>query len=254
MFDNKLKRTLKSGEAAFGTFVTCNSPDMVEILALSGFDFIVIDTEHGPLSVESTINLIRAAELRGMTPITRVTENTQTKILRSLDVGAHGVQVPQVNNKSDAEKVVEYSKYFPLGNRGVALPRAADFATVAPLEYFKTNNAESLIVVHCENKIGLENIEEIASVPEVDVIFLGPFDMSQSLGIPGQVTHPLVEDAAQRVLDACKKYNKAAGILAMSGKQAIQRVDQGFQYVPIGLDITLMANAFKYEISKAKGL
>jgi len=254
MFQNKLKRLLKRGETAFGTFVTCNSPDMVEIMALSGFDFVIIDTEHGPLTVESTIDLIRASEVRGMTPITRVTENSATKILRSLDVGAHGVQVPQVNNKSDAEKVIEYSKYAPIGNRGLALPRAANFATVNPLEYLKTNNEETLIVVHCENKTGLDNLEEIASVPEIDVIFMGPFDMSQSLGIPAQVTHPLVEEAAERIVQVCKKYNKAPGILAMTGEQAKERARQGFQYIPIGLDVTLMSKAFKDIVTEAKEL
>ena len=97
MFHNKLKQTLKNGGTAIGMFITCDSPDIVEVVGLTGFDFIIIDTEHGPLSVETTQNLIRSAELRGMTPITRVTEQSETTILRSLDAGAHGIQVPQVN-------------------------------------------------------------------------------------------------------------------------------------------------------------
>jgi 4-hydroxy-2-oxoheptanedioate aldolase len=127
MFKNRLKRMLKDGKTAIGTFVMCNSPDVVEVIALSGADFIVIDTEHGPLTVESTQHLIRAAELRGITPITRVTDSSETTILRSLDVGAHGIQVPQVNDRETAEKIVKYAKYFPSGSRGVAFPRAADY-------------------------------------------------------------------------------------------------------------------------------
>lgn len=252
MFKNKLKRSIKEGKAAIGTFVMCNSADVVEVIALSGFDFIVIDTEHGPLSVESTQNLIRTAELRGITPITRVTESSETTILRSLDVGAHGIQVPQVNDRKTAEDVVKRAKYFPEGTRGVALPRAGEYGMVDPLEYFKVENEETMIVVHCENKIGLDNLEEIAKVPEIDVIFLGPFDMSQSLGIPGQVNHPLIEEAAERVLKICKEAGKGAGIFVSSGEQAKLRKDQGFQYITIGMDVMLLGMAGKEAVSKTK--
>ena len=181
MFKNKLKEFIKEGKAGIGTFVMCNSPDIVEVIALTGFDFIVIDTEHGPLSVESTQNLIRAAELRGITPITRVTECSETTILRSLDVGAHGIQVPQVNDRKTAEDVVRRAKYYPEGYRGIAMPRAANYGTVNPLDYFKIENEETMVVVHCENKIGLDNLEEIVKVPSIDVIFLGPFTILKKL-------------------------------------------------------------------------
>lgn len=253
MFINKLKKTLKSGGAALGTFITCDVPDFVEVAGLSGFDFIVIDTEHGPLSVETTQNLIRAAELRGLTPITRVTESSDTTILRSLDVGAHGIQVPQVNNKEVAQSVMNAAKYFPSGNRGLAMPRASNYATMDPLSYFEKANSETLIVIHCENKVGLENLDEIVKVPGIDVIFLGPFDMSQSLGIPGQLNHPLIQDAADRVLKVCKETGKAAGIFVPNGEQAKLRISQGFQYITIGLDFTLFANGCKNELKKVKG-
>lgn len=252
MIKNKLKQLLKGGEVAFGTFVMCNSPDVVEVIAISGFDFIVIDTEHGPLSIESTHNLIRAAELRGITPITRVTEGKETTIIRSLDVGAHGIQVPQVNDKRTAENIVKYSKYFPEGIRGIALPRASDYGAVHPIEYFKLENEETLIIVHCENKIGLENLEQIAEVPGIDVIFLGPFDMSQSLGIVGQVNHPMIEEVAERVLWISKSAGKAAGIFVSDGEQAKLRAKQGFQYITIGIDVSLLGKACRNEINKAK--
>ena len=252
MFKNKLKEFIKEGKAGIGTFVMCNSPDIVEVIALTGFDFIVIDTEHGPLSVESTQNLIRAAELRGITPITRVTECSETTILRSLDVGAHGIQVPQVNDRKTAEDVVRRAKYYPEGYRGIAMPRAANYGTVNPLDYFKIENEETMVVVHCENKIGLDNLEEIVKVPSIDVIFLGPFDMSQSLGIPGQVNHPLIEQAAERVLKVSKSAGKAAGIFVSTGEQAKLRREQGFQYITIGMDVTLFGIVCKNEIAKAK--
>lgn len=247
-----MKTLLKEGGTAFGTFVTCNSPDFIEIIGLSGFDFVVIDTEHGPLSIESTVSLIRAAEVRGLTPITRVTNSMESTILRSLDVGAHGIQVPQVNHPAAAMEIVKAAKYFPIGNRGLAMPRSSNYGTVPPLEYFKHSNRETMIIVHCENKEGLDHLEEIAQIPEVDVIFLGPFDMSQSMGIPGEVNHPLIKEAAEEVVRVCKAYNKAAGIFVTDGQQAKTKMQEGFQYITIGMDITLFSKICKSQIEKVK--
>jgi 4-hydroxy-2-oxoheptanedioate aldolase len=111
-----------------------------------------------------------------------------------------------------------------------------------------------MIVVHCENKTSLDNIEEIAKIPEIDVVFLGPFDMSQSWGIPGQINHPLIEDACNRVLDACKSAGKAAGIFVLDGQQAKMRAEQGFQYITISLDVTIFAKACRNEIKYVKNL
>lgn len=242
---NRLKKTLREGGAAIGTFVTGESPDMVEIIALGGFDFIIIDTEHGPLSVETVKNLARAAEYRGITPVTRVTENTATQILRVLDVGSHGVQIPQVNTAGDAEKAVEASKYFPLGNRGMALARAADYGNVNALDYFANANEETLVVVHCESKECYENLEEIAKVPGVDVIFLGPFDMSQSLGIPGQIDHPKIQEISEKVVALSQKYGKAAGIFVPTAEKARMRIREGFQYIGFQMFESFVLDACK---------
>lgn len=252
MFKNRLKERLSQGGTVLGTFVSVNSPDLVEVIGLSGFDFVVLDTEHGPFTVETTTNLIRAAELHGMTPLTRVTERSETTILRALDVGTHGIQVPQINDGEAARQIVQAAKYFPLGNRGIALPRASDYGILNPMEYFKQANEETLIIVHCENKTSLDNLEDIAKIPEIDVIFLGPFDMSQSLGIPGQVNHPLIQEAAERVLTITEQYGKAAGIFAIDGEQARKRAEQGFRYITLGIDVTLFAKACQSEVAAFK--
>lgn len=252
MVNGKLKERFKKGEAAYGSFLMCNAPDLVEIYALAGFDFLVIDNEHGPLSIESSQHLIRTCELGGMTPILRVTNMLESTILRSLDIGAYGVQVPQVNDKKTAETIVEYAKYAPRGNRGIAFPRAADYAMTTPSEYFEKANDATMIITHCENTLCLENLEEICTVPDVDVIFLGPYDMSQSMGIRGQVSHPRIEEAAEYLVKTCRAAGKAAGIFAGNGEIAKRRADQGFQYITIGMDVTLFANICKAEIAKTK--
>jgi 4-hydroxy-2-oxoheptanedioate aldolase len=249
---NELKKTFHDGKAAIGTFVTNPSPDLVEIIALGGFDFIVIDTEHGDLSVETTKNLVRAAEYRGMTPITRVTKNSTTDILRALDVGAHGVQIPQVNTLEDAKKAITAAKYFPQGNRGLALARSADYGNVDAFEYFKQANEQTMLVIHCENTIGYNNLDEILSLEEVDVVFFGPFDMSQSLGIPGQIYDERIEKISEGIVALAKKHNKAAGIFVTTTEEANRRIAQGFQYVTIQMFDTFILNACKEQLSKVK--
>lgn len=252
MFQNKLKRKLYDGDAAIGTFLAYSSPEIVEIIGMSGMDFVVIDCEHGPFSVESTTNLIRAAELRGLTPITRVTYNSETNILRSLDVGAHGVQVPQVNCKEDALHVISSAKYHPIGKRGVAIPRAIEFGTVDILKAYEEANEQTLVVVHCETEECYRNLDEILSVPEIDVVFLGPFDMSQSLNIPQQFEHPKMIEVTNTILEKTKKAGKIPGIYAGTAAQAKMRIVQGFQYVTIGMVETIIANSLKAIVNEVK--
>ena len=169
-----------------------------------------------------------------------------------MDIGAHGIQVPQVNDKEAAKEIIEKSKYQPLGNRGLAFPRSADYGFCDISNYTDTANEESLIITHCENKLCLDNLEEICQIPEIDVIFLGPYDMSQSMGVTGQVTHELVENAAKRVLEITKKYNKVAGIFAGNGEIAKKRAEEGFKYIAMGMDTTLYSAKCVEEINKFK--
>ncbi len=253
MINNKLKSKLYSGEVAIGTFMAYASSEMIEILGISGLDFVVLDCEHGPYSVESTTNLIRAAELREITPITRVTCNDETKILRALDVGAHGVQVPQVNCKRDAQNVISSAKYHPVGKRGVAIPRATEFGTIDVLKAYEIANEQSLVVVHCETEECYNNLDEILSVEEIDVVFLGPFDMSQSLNIPQQFNHPKMIEITNTMLEKTKKAGKIPGIYAGTPSQVKLRIEQGFQYIALGTFENIIANTFKLMVDEIKG-
>ena len=252
MIQNKLKEQLRCGEAAIGLLAASGSPDMIEIAGLAGFNFVVIDCEHGFIGPESTQNQIRAAELRGITPIVRIPNATESQILHNLDIGAHGIQIPNVNNAQVASDIVTFSKYFPVGRRGIAFPRAADYAMGNLDEYFDHENEQTMIIIHCENKASLENLEEICQIPEIDVVFLGPYDMSQSLGVRGQVTHPKIEEAAQKILDVTKKHNKIAGIYAGGGAAAKVRAKQGFRYILIGIDTVLFGQKCKQEVEAFK--
>lgn len=248
-----LKQRLKNGHTIIGSFITTGSPDATEIIAGSGFDFLVIDTEHGPMSVESALHLVRASEVRGVPAVLRVTNAIDTTILRALDIGAAGVQVPQVNTADTAREVVAASHYHPVGRRGLAMPRAAAYGALSVKEYFQQSLEQTLVIAQCESSEGLENIEAIAEVPGIDVIFLGPFDLSHSLGIPGEVEDPRIKEAERRIVDVCERNGKAAGIFAVNGAAGRQRSMQGFRYVTVATDALLLNAAAVGELKAARG-
>ena len=248
MINNKLRKIFAEGKAALGSVVVCNAPDLVEILGITGFDFVMIDNEHGPMGHESSQHLIRAAELRGICPIVRVPDTRESTILHTLDVGAYGIQAPQVNDAETARELVQFSKYHPLGKRGVAFPRSADYGLTDLNTYFEYENSQVMVIVHCENIRGLENLDAICQVPGIDVIFLGPYDMSQSMGICGQINHPRIEEAAKKVVETSKKYGKVAGIFVSGGAAARERAAQGFQYILAGMDTTFFASRCRQEM------
>lgn len=182
---NGLKHTLQHKGNAIGTFVKFCDPASVEILALAGFDFFVLDTEHVGMDRQELLHILRAAEASGITPIVRVKENNQVEILQNLDFGYLGVQVPNVDTPEQAARLVESVKYTPLGNRGLSPSvRACCYGAMPVREYTEAANRETLIVSHCETVECVNNLDAILQVDGIDVIFIGPMDLSQSLGIP----------------------------------------------------------------------
>ena len=247
-----LKSRLSAGKTIIGSFVTIGSADTTEILALAGYDFLVIDTEHGAMSIETVTQLIRAAEVHGVPSLVRVTEPSDSTILRSLDIGATGVQVPQVNSGQLARQIARAAHYHPKGHRGLAMPRAAQYGSMAIDAYFQKSRQETLVVAQCESAEGLEQLEAVAAVPEVDVIFLGPFDLSHSLGIPGQVEDPRIKEAEKRVVEICEANGKAAGIFAVNGQAAAERAAQGFRYITIAMEAMFLSAAAKEALATAR--
>ncbi|MDR2655375.1 MAG: hypothetical protein LBC56_04775 [Oscillospiraceae bacterium] len=247
MFKNLTKEKLRKGQAVLGTFFNSYSPDVAEMLGAAGLDFIIIDCEHGPGSPETVVNCVRAAEARGMTPVVRITEDTRTGILRYLDIGAHGILVPQLENSKQAEQVVKYSKYSPEGMRGMAVPRASSWGMDGH-DYTRIENEETLICVQCENVSCLNEIEAVAKVPGIDLIFLGPYDMSQALGVPGQIKHPLMLDAEKRILNAAKEAGISAGIFVGDIDAALKSREEGWNLILMSMDIQTLGAAYKRSV------
>jgi 4-hydroxy-2-oxoheptanedioate aldolase len=244
MRENALKRKLQRGETVIGPFMNCRYPAFIEIVGLAGFDFAIVDMEHGPLSVETAEDLCRAGQLAGLDPIVRVRKNDAPQIQRALDIGSAGVQIPQIENARDAQAAVRAAKYAPLGMRGMSLfTRAGDYTVHGTGGIVERLNNEQLVIVHVEGVPGLENLEEIAAVPHLDVIFLGPYDLSQSYGIPGQVNDPRVVRGMEEAVVKIRAAGKAVGTFAGDVETAKRWIDAGVQYISLSVDVGIFARA-----------
>jgi len=204
----------------------------VEIMGLLGFDWLLIDCEQSPMSIETAAQLILAAELRQITPFVRVAKNELETIAKYLGVGAMGVVVPGVASPSDVDEAVAAVKYPPEGQRGLAPVRAADFGISQPLpDYVRMANEETMIFGLIESREGVECIEEILEIKGLDGALPGVHDLSKSFGVPGQITHPLVEAAIDKIIEAGKKTGKPIGAGAHGATTPKQLIDRGFRMV-----------------------
>jgi 4-hydroxy-2-oxoheptanedioate aldolase len=237
---NTTRQKLRDGQTVWGCFVRYPDATLIEVLGYQGWDFLVFDGEHGTIEPRDCEQMVRAAELRGTTPIVRVPTNQPATILRFMDTGAHGLHVPWVCNAAEAEAVVQSVKYHPRGRRGLASVRAADFAQAGPFsEYIAKANAETLVVVHIETAAAVDELPEICRVPDIDVVFIGPTDLSHSLGVAGQPDHPAVQAAMQRIIDAVADSPAALGIMVPNVAAAQAWRARGARYITIGLESIL---------------
>jgi 4-hydroxy-2-oxoheptanedioate aldolase len=240
MQTNTTKAKLAEGRPVFGCFFRYPEPSLAEFVAMLGWDFLVFDGEHGVLQPRDVEDLCRALELRGVTPIARVTTNQPHIILRFLDSGIHGVHVPWVNTPAAVEAAVRSVKYGPRGERGLAGSRASEWGIHEPLSSFvERSNRETLVVIHIETREAVDAIEEYVAIDGVDVLFLGPTDLSQSLGHPGQPNHPDVLAALDRVAEVVVPSDKVLGIYAGTAAMTEEWLERGARYFTTGVEMFL---------------
>ena len=246
-------RSRLSAGALFGTFSKTEDPAMVEAMGYAGMDFIVLDLEHGPNSIRSLQNLLRAAELSGTTPIVRVRAGEPGLIGEVLDVGAAGVQVPHIRSAEDVRTALRHARFSPLGERGVCrFVRAARYSAVERSEYFEDSN-RALVVLQVEGKEGIERLPEIAGEPGVDVLFLGPYDLSQSVGVPGQVEHPTVTAAMEQAVRLCRERGVTVGTFVDTLGQARLWMAKGVRYIAYGVDAGILQDACRGLLAELRG-
>ena len=211
MLASNIKAKLKGGEAVIGSWMSMAHVSIAEIVAMAGYDFVVVDTEHTAIDVSEVLKLVIALERRGTVPLVRLAWNDPIQCKAVLDSGAAGVLVPMVNTKEDAELAVKSVKYPPLGFRGAGLARAHGYGPGFE-EYMRRANDDTLLIVQVEHVDAVRNIDAILSVPGIDGTFIGPYDLSSSMGIPGQLDHPDVVAAKETVLAATRACGLAGGI------------------------------------------
>ncbi len=214
MRENSLKRKLAEGKAVFGVMITFPSAPVVEMLGALGFDWVLIDNEHGSITVDNSEDMVRAAELSGIAPIVRPVANKPEIIAPFLDRGAWGVQVPHVNTAEEARAAVDAVKYYPEGHRGIfsrGRPAGYGFAG-STSEYVKDANANTLVCLMLEEVEAIDNLEDLVTVDGVDVFFIGSGDLSQSMGYPGQNTHPDVQAQMEKGVKIIRGAGRIAGV------------------------------------------
>ncbi len=232
-----LKDKLRRNVPTIGTWITLAHPALAEMAARAGFDWVAVDLEHSSITLRECEDLIRVIDLAGGTPLVRLTGNDPDLIKRVMDSGARGVIVPSVSTEEEAQLAVEAVYYPPKGRRGVGLARAhgygADFAG-----YLKRLQKEAVVVAMIENAQGVENAERILRTDGVDAYFLGPYDLSASLGVVGKTSHPKVEAAIAKVRAAAKRAGKPGGlhIVEPDPKALRKRLAQGFGFVAYSLE------------------
>ena len=239
-----LKQKLKNNELTIGSWIMMADSMSVEVMALAGFEWLVVDIEHTPIDMETVKTLIITIQAHDMKALVRVSKNEEVVIKKVLDMGADGIIVPMVSSKEDALQAVDYAKYPPVGKRGVGLYRSTKYGTKFK-EYKKWVDEELVIIAQIEHIDAVNNIDEILSVDGIDGTIIGPYDLSGSMGYPGEFERDDVKVAVQHVLDRCKEHNMPSGfhVVDTEPEKLNLKIEQGCTFLAYGIDYFFMRDA-----------
>jgi len=243
--ENRTKRMLKEGKTVIGTMVSdVRSPSIAQMLATSGFDFFILDTEHGPFSIETVQDMALAARGAGINLFVRVpTRFGHHNLSRPLDAGAEGLLVPQVETAEEVRNIVRATRYYPLGKRGMALRRVPnDYARGNSRELAQSANNEVFIILQIESKVAIDNLEELISIEGIDAVLIGPNDLSQDLGVPGELSHPIVQEHIEKLAEKCNRINFPWGVHLESPSMLIPWIEKGMRFVMCSSDISMIVD------------
>ena len=250
-----LKQRIRAGEVTLGSWVMLGHPAIGEILVRAGFDWLAIDMEHTAITLGEVQPLVQVIDLAGCTPLVRVYENAPSLIKRVMDTGAHGVIVPMINSRADAEQAVQAIRYPPYGTRGVGLGRAQGYG--ADFEgYRDRREKDSLLIIQIEHVQAVERLEDILSVEGIDGLLIGPYDLSGSLGVPGQFDHPEVQHALRRIKTVAASRRIAAGVHVISPdpQEVLAAVREGLTLLPFSFDTRFLSEMATSRLQQARQL
>ena len=242
-----LRQKLRQGEVALGQMILeLFTPGIGPMLAACGMEFVIFDMEHGRCDISLLAEMVVSCRGTDVVPMARVPDLSYGPLSRVLDIGARGVMVPRVETRQQAQDIVEQLRYAPLGRRGVALGIAHDLYQAGGPEFFAKTNEEIVIILLLETEKAFNNLEEIVSVPGVDIAWMGHFDLTVSMGIPAQFEHPRFLQAMDALVSACRKHGVAPGFLPPSPEAAAHWIQKGFRAISLGSDIGVFLNALRH--------
>lgn len=251
-----LKTRLKRGDIIAGPWCIIPSPSITDIIGKTGIDFVIIDMEHGAHTFDGIENMVRAAENNGCSPLIRVAKNDESHILHALDLGAEGVIIPHIQSRADAEAAISAAKYHPLGSRGFSpYTRAGGYSRHNIEKHTSIQNEKTIICLILEGKEGIENLDDILSIKNidktVDLIYIGAYDLSQALGVPGQVDHPNVRMALEESIKKIRRRGIAGGgYVAKNALDMTWMCAIGMQFITLLPDVTIIYHAFEEPYQK----
>lgn len=251
--ENDLKRRLKAGEAVVGSWLSVAHPTIAEVMGQAGFDWLIVDMEHGIVGIEALHSLVLATYTTSASPLVRVPWNEPVIIKQVLETGAMGLLIPQISSARDVESAIRSARYPPQGIRGIGCQRAAGFGAWFE-EYLDHANEQLLIAVQIETVSALENLSEILAVEGLDLIFIGANDLSASMGFFNQPGHSRVQETIDQVLTAACQAKIPVGLMASDADDAKRRIKQGFQFVGVGSDVGLLSSLCRDICRRIKGL
>ena len=244
------KDRLAQGKPVYGPFMKTGDAAFVECVGHAGFDFAILDMEHGPVEFFHLQHLIRGAEVAGLIPVVRTCDSSETAIGKALDLGAKGVQIPQIQSADEARAAVRAAKYYPVGERGVCrFVRAANYSSTPRNEYFVAAN-DALVILQVEGTQALSKLDEILAVEGFDILFIGPYDLSQSLGVPGQVSHPTVVDAIGKITEQARAAGVVTGVFCDTPEAAARWRSTGIQYLSYSVDVGIFTDACRSIVNR----
>ena len=250
---SNLKDKLSKNELTIGSWLTIPNQAIIEILGTAGFEWLTIDMEHSPISIETILNLIGHIQGNGMQALVRVSKNEEVPIKRVLDAGADGVIVPMIKNREEAERAVGFVKYPPIGNRGVGLNRAQKYGTAFDTYQDWVKN-KAVVIAQIEHIEAVTNLEEILSVEGIDGIIVGPYDLSASMGFPGQYDREDVKKALDQVDQITKRMKKPLGfhVINSDHSKTLEKIEKGYTFLAFSLDFFFIGDKARQEMNLLK--
>jgi len=254
--NSSVKKRLQDGKVCFGTMLRILSkPHSVALCASQGWDYIILDTEHNDYDFETLGNASLVAKYEDIGLYIRPADKLYHQMAQMLDIGVEGLVLPQVNTFKETEHIIRSTKYAPVGERGVSISNTATlFRDYDLVEYTKWANEQLMTIIQIESEEGVENVEEIVSVPGIDAVMIGPSDLSQDMGIPGQIKHPKVVEAFHKVIDSCNKHSVAPGIHLQDIELVEQWINEGMRLITFSYDIQLFKDASHSALKKLRSL